>query len=325
MAWLSAVREWFLLREAERLAEGCTDDARAEVRVLGAGIDARAKMAREAADEHFDAVSVVLLAQALELATSAVLIGKGELACGSVLGRAELIRRLESGELAELGLSESLVELAEIVASDDPSRVDRLEPQRRRDAIALLSASLKRVRKRYEVRTRRRIRVLRWLRLSGLGLLLLAMLTGGVVWALMPSNVARGKPVTASSVRAGTPSPGGLTDGEVTDGYGAHTENDGKAWFTVDLLVPHRIDRVIVHHRGDGYHSDPLPLALELSLDGQTFQRAALRDGTFTHKKPWRVKLGGQTARYVRLRVDRKDPNSYLALGEVEVYGKPSR
>ncbi|MCC6665819.1 MAG: discoidin domain-containing protein [Polyangiaceae bacterium] len=325
MAWLRAVREWFVLREAQRLADGCTDDARAAVRALDAGIHARAKMAREAADEHFDAVALVLLVQALQLAASAASIGRGERPSGSVLSRAELAQLIESGELPELGPPASFGGLSEVITSDDASAADRLGQTQRLGAIGLLFAALKRVRKRYEVRSRRRIRVLRWARLSALVVVLLATLGGGLVWALMPSNIARGKPVTASSVRAGTPAPSGLTDGSVTDGYGGHTENDGKAWFMLDLLEPHRLERVVVYHRGDGYHSDVLPLVLELSMDGQTFQRAAVRDGTFTHKKPWRVQLTGQVARYVRLRVDRKDPSSYLALGEVEAYGKRAR
>ena len=321
--WLRSVREWFWLGEAQRLAEGCTDDARGEVRVLATGVNARAKMAREAADEHFDPVAIVLYGQALRLATTAALVGRGTRPAGTALGSAELMQLIDSGELPALGPAADYAELRVVFVADDASVTDRLSPTERTRSVDLLTAALRRVRKLYEVRTRRRIRVLRWLRLAALALAFAGTLAAAALWLFLPQNLARGRPVTASSMWPGTPPPAGLVDGSVTDTFGAHTEIDGKAWFTIDLGKPHRLSRVVVYNRGDGYFADMLPLVVELSLDARSFDRAASRDGTFTHKQPWTAILKGETARYVRVRVDRK--NAYIALGEVEIYGRPAR
>ena len=263
-AWPRAIREWFWLGEAQRLAEGCTDDARGEVRVLAAGVKARAKMAREAADEHFDPVAIVLYWQAVQLAATAALVARGSRPAGSALGNAELIQLIDSDELPELGPAADFGELRPVFTDDDASAADRLGAAERARAVDLLTAALRRVRRRYEVRTRRRIRFSRWLRLGFLALTLMAALTGLALWLFLPRNLARGRPVTASSVRPGTPAPAGLVDGSVTDTFGAHTETDGKAWFTIDLGEPHRLSRVVVYNRGDGYFSEMLPLVIEL-------------------------------------------------------------
>ena len=57
-----------------------------------------------------------------------------------------------------------------------------------------------------------------------------------------------------------------------------------------------------------------LPLYVEVSTDGKQYHRVARRERPFT---VWRVSFPTVSARYVRLRVQRK---SYLHLNEVEVY-----
>lgn len=312
------LREWFLLREARRLAEACDDAARAELRLLRDGVRERAKAAREAADEHYDAAALSLLGQALQLAATAVQIARGARPTGGALSRVELVELFDSGGLEGLAPTPDWSTLRELLATDDPTAADRNRATAR-SAIPSLTSALRRLERGFEVRTVRRLRVLRWVRIVGAVLLVMGLAAGMVGWLLTPDNVALGKPVTASSQRAGTPAA--LVDGIRTGAYGAHTQTDGKAWFTVDLMKPHRLSRVVVYNRGDGYWSEMLPLVLELSVDGKKFERARVREGTFTDSKPWRVGLKGEVARYVRLRVDRAD--AYIALNEIEVYGSP--
>jgi hypothetical protein len=77
---------------------------------------------------------------------------------------------------------------------------------------------------------------------------------------------------------------------------------------------------VKVYNRIDGWFDDCLPLVVEFSIDGNTYKEIGRRTDHFGTNPPWVVDGRQQSARFVRLRVDRK---SYLALSEVEIYGKP--
>ncbi len=127
-------------------------------------------------------------------------------------------------------------------------------------------------------------------------------------------NIARGRPVTASSARFGHPSA--VVNGVVEWGsYALHTGADRPAWFKIDLEGTHRIEEVRVYGRGDALlNEDAPPVPVELSLDGQTWTRAGACEGVFTQASPCRIEAGGAPARYVRLTYP------YLVLSEVEVF-----
>ena len=72
-------------------------------------------------------------------------------------------------------------------------------------------------------------------------------------------------------------------------------------------------------NRVDGWFDDCLPLVVELSRDGVKWEEIGQREDHFGTDPPWIVNAGGRMATQVRLRVARK---SYLALSEVEVFGK---
>jgi hypothetical protein len=89
-------------------------------------------------------------------------------------------------------------------------------------------------------------------------------------------------------------------------------------WLSIDLGRAFAITRVKVFGRGDGYYDQSIPLALEVSDDGTTYQQIALRNDPFSEYDPWVVRPSALVTRYLRLRTMR---HSYLVLGEVEVNG----
>jgi hypothetical protein len=136
---------------------------------------------------------------------------------------------------------------------------------------------------------------------------------------LLPTNVALNKPVTPSSYKHNPPDGHELVDGNVVSSFGIHTNTEDSPHVTIDLLATYTITTVKVYNRGDGWFDDCLPLVVELSADGQNYFPIGRREVHFDQVPPWVVDAQNHRARYVRLRVDRK---SYLALSEVEVFGK---
>jgi hypothetical protein len=132
---------------------------------------------------------------------------------------------------------------------------------------------------------------------------------------LGPRNVARGKPVTASSVRMG--SPQALVNGAIEWGiFGLHT-NSGAEWATIDLERFYSLASAEIYARGDGRLDSNLPLQVELSDDGVKFRPAGSCKEIFTQATPCVVSLKRQRARYVRV------AGYEVVLSEVEVYAAP--
>jgi hypothetical protein len=143
-------------------------------------------------------------------------------------------------------------------------------------------------------------------------ILAIAALTTGL-WVVAPRNLARGKPVTASSIRFGTPQA--LVNGAIEWGtFGLHT-GGGRAWATIDLEDFFSLSSAEIFGRGDGHVEAGLPLAVDLSDDGVTFRPAGSCTDIFTQATPCVVNLDHQRARFVRVAA------SEIVLSEVEVFG----
>src|SRR5262249_41820569 len=112
---------------------------------------------------------------------------------------------------------------------------------------------------------------------------------------------------------------GGLVDGSIDDSYGVHTDHDNPPWVMVDLGSSHRIDRIKVYNRGDGWFDETLPLILEFSEDGQNFSEIDRRTTSFGQYSTWNSRLDGRSTRYVRLK---SKNGGIIVLNELEVYGK---
>jgi hypothetical protein len=149
------------------------------------------------------------------------------------------------------------------------------------------------------------------------GLLFLLYFRHPIELAIWPTNLALGKPVTASSRGEGRGPFSLLTNGDLEPAFGLHTKKEDHPWAVIDLEAPVPIGSIRVYNREDGYQDEQLPLEVQLSVDGTSYTTIASRDQVFTQSWPWRIHGGGAVARYIRLRVERE---STLCLSEVEVF-----
>jgi hypothetical protein len=133
-------------------------------------------------------------------------------------------------------------------------------------------------------------------------------------------NLALHKAVTLSSVHPQSVAPqGGLTNGKVEFGYGAHTDFQDDPWMLVDLGRPVHIGKIVVYGRGDGWFSESVPIILDVGVDRAALKQVATRSDIFTSTNPWVIDKLDTTAQYVRLR---RTGHGYIALSEVAVYGR---
>lgn len=187
------------------------------------------------------------------------------------------------------------------------------ENETRREAldakIAALLGSL-------ELRTPIALRATRIARLVAIGLLIALVGSHFARSRLGERNLALGKPVSPSSIRLNPPNPAELVDGRTQGTIGIHTNDEPAPQIVIDLEAVHAIHTIKVYNRGDGWFDDSLPLLVDTSTDGVTYDPVARRTN---HFDVWSMDAGGRAARYVRIR--RSDPG-YIALNEVEVFGR---
>lgn len=191
---------------------------------------------------------------------------------------------------------------------------------------ALLADLFAVLERRIDLRTARDLLVERWLRRGGAVLLLLL----GAFVALTPSNLARGKLVTSSSVCAHTPSQplGQARLARVVDGthseptFAVCTDVQARPFITVDLGAPHEVGRIVVHGRNDGFWLDNTgPLEAQLSLDDAKYVGVAQRPTPILRAYPWDAQFPEKTARFVRIAGISRRPQS-IRVSEIEVYGR---
>lgn len=112
----------------------------------------------------------------------------------------------------------------------------------------------------------------------------------------------------------------GAREGEST--FALCTELEVHPWVQIDLGTQRRVDLARVFGRADCCWGDnDLPLSLQLSADGNTFETIAVRNEPFSSEDPWRVAVGGRVARFVRLYGETSERKN-MVLSEVEVIGR---
>jgi hypothetical protein len=207
----------------------------------------------------------------------------------------------------------------EALASPDALYFDRLPEQDAERARWALDRAATMLRRRVEARSLVNLRGSRWGRVAAF-VLIAGYAAFAIVRALvLPKDIAFGKPVHASSHRANTPDGHELVDGEIGTSFAVHTDAQSEPNVVIDLQDKYWIDTVKVYNRVDGWYDDCLPLVVELSVDGQKWDEIGRREEHFGASPPWVVNGGGKPAHFVRVKVAR---TSYLALSEVEVFGK---
>jgi peptidoglycan/LPS O-acetylase OafA/YrhL len=132
-----------------------------------------------------------------------------------------------------------------------------------------------------------------------------------------PKNLALGRRVTVSSANAAQPDPQQLTNGILESERGLHTSKDGGPWAIIDLGASVPIGTIVTYNRADGWQTEVLPLTIEVSTDGSQYRPVGRRTTLFSQWIPWRLRLSGVEARYIRYRAP---DDGYICLAETEVF-----
>lgn len=152
----------------------------------------------------------------------------------------------------------------------------------------------------------------------------------GYVWVagtqppptLGPVNLALNRPAKQSSTSQWSQASDaqGAVDGNVSGGFGFHTESQPNPWWQVDLGAVTVLNEIRVFNRRDCCSERARTLQVLLSNDGVSWTRVFTNPGTVfgADGTPLRVSVKGLSARFVRLQLAE---TNYLHLDEVQVYG----
>jgi hypothetical protein len=302
---------WVLLHGAEAQAEALPPGRRAGLVAL-----------HEAARTRVDAalgeygVSALLLARAaLPLALEAAVTARSSdpPASGTALATLwEQYDALVSTQLApavpasltparDHSLSSQTVD-AEIAEHGD-ARID--------ETLALVAFLLESV----ELRTPRAIRMQRALRRAAGVLVAAGLLAELIIHRPKGANLALHGSVISSSRRPNSGPPQDLTNAKVEPAAAFATKDEPDPWVTLDLTAPARVSEVTLFN-GDDHKDDSLPIRVETSADGATWDPAATQSTPFTQAAPAVLSFTARSARFVRVH---GKPNGALFLSEVEV------
>jgi hypothetical protein len=112
----------------------------------------------------------------------------------------------------------------------------------------------------------------------------------------------------------------GAVDGNVSGGFGFHTESQPNPWWQVDLGAVRALTEIRIFNRRDCCSERARTLQVLLSNDGVSWRRVYSNPGTIfgADGAPLRVSVKGLSARFVRLQLAEAN---YLHLDEVQVFG----
>jgi hypothetical protein len=130
---------------------------------------------------------------------------------------------------------------------------------------------------------------------------------------LEKTDLAEGRPFRASSA-AYTCHPERETCAGLDIKIAFHTNQEASPWYEVDLGAPRRVRSALVRNRSDCCMDRAVPLILEVSTDGASFNPVAERTTPFL---VWAPSFPEIEARFVRVRVPRE---TTLHLERLSVY-----
>jgi hypothetical protein len=162
------------------------------------------------------------------------------------------------------------------------------------------------------------VRSVLWRRVAMLGAVvaLLSSLAVGIALIVSPPegpDLGVGKTWQTSSTYPGF-AGAGTKQKNPSEGAFFSTGEDSNPWWSLDLRAPTRIGGATVVNRSDCCPDRAIPLALELSTDGQTWREVARRTEPF---RTWSPSFAATNARFVRLRALRR---TYLHLKDVRIH-----
>ncbi len=314
-------RNFLLLERAEQAVRAMTADQHRAVQRYYQAALRRAVVADELTQSHNAVAALLLYREAAHLLIKAVVVSRdpaADLDALTVPAAWEALQELVAARRvprlpAPVNEARQALSQTELLSFDDDSPEELL---RKRTAA---EGALRWLRTLVEPRTLRQVRVSRAGRIALTALLVV----GAIIWAVSgmvrTPNLARRRPVTISERQPNSTAPvdnSGLVNGEIESTYGIHTTTRAP-WVMVDLQSVHAISKVKIYNRADGWQDAGLPFILELSEDGSSFKEVDRRTQGFTASRPWVFNAGGRRARYVRIRSEK-----YIALAEIEVYGR---
>jgi hypothetical protein len=314
------VREFLLLEQQEKKTAAFKESQRRDMRAYVDAANRRLLVARDIRGPSQTPVALELYREAAIFYVLAFLVSKEESLDPSALTPEAALAKLDDAMAAE-GITPppELARVRPLLLVDDPLELDRLrdeESDRRAEDFEVTTRWLARL---FDARSPREFKTARILRLSLASAAVLAAIVYFFAWILAPKNLARGRPTTISGSTMFSTVGAGVVDGSTSGQYGYHSALEDSPWLSIDLGKPYALNRIKVFGRGDEYHDQSIPLALESSDDGVTYQKFAERTEPFSADDPWVVRPTGVVTRYLRLHTLRR---SYLVLGEVEVYGQ---
>jgi len=322
---LPALRESLLLNKAEETARSVSEGQMRQLRQLVQAASRRASAAQALSEDDHPACTLPVYREAIQLAVAAVMVFRGE-TIESPPDVNATCDRLES-LLGDRARSVDLVSIRSALTETNPLAIDTLERETavrlRTNLEALLAGLLSLV----EVRTPRQIRLSRYARVATLIVVVVGTLGYLTTKAFAAPNIALKKPVQMSSRRVDLAPPSGLAPSGVVDGvkkgtYDVCSNFEVNPWVTIDLQKSFKINKVVVYNRGDCCWGDrDLPAVIDLSEDGEKWHEVGRRTTSFTESSPWTLKVNGEPAQYVRMRVD-SPLQREIVLSEIEVFGK---
>ena len=310
--------EPLLLRMALARVRGYPEPAAARARELYRSASARRASASRLAEDRDHAAALTLQRESLSLLGTAISLVHERHSLPTTLTPAETFDQLE--ELNALPKPEprhfDLVRRA--LSETDPAALDSWPAKDLRRARASADGFLRRLQKNFEPRSLRRLKVIRVVRIAAvLGLPVLAVILFAQLF-LAPVNVARDKPVIASSTSGLRPTA--VVDGIIDSACGVRTRPEKNPWVRIDLLKHRPIRSVLLYPAAE---LPKMPLVIELSADGENFREVARRDHPMSTGLRWRLAMKDTVGRYVRVRV--LSDGAHLCLAEVEVFAPRDR
>jgi hypothetical protein len=314
---IAAAREFFTQRRAEQVVRAYAPAQRIRIDELARAAQARLGAGRRASHP---VAACLLLRDAVVQLQRAIETARDPEADDDTLAIRELpLPELPPDPARPRADPSDYARVRFALASRDPLYFDKLSPEDVERARWALDRAATMMRRKVESRSLEHVRATRWGRWAAVGLLVAWTLLAFARAKLLPRDIALGKPVHPSSQHGPMTNGQSIVDGDTGTSVGVHTNTEDNPNVVIDLEAPYWLSTIKVYNRVDGWFDDCLPLVVEVSLDDKTFTEIARRDTHFGTSPPWVVDVGGRPGRYVRLRVARK---SYLALSEVEVFGK---
>lgn len=297
-------------------AEAAQSPSQALVRAYVAGAQRRESSARHLARRRDWVAALRLSSEAALLLLRAQLLASGDERAQSELLPAELLDAvLELSGRERWQAPPELARLRRVLVASEWDALDRLdEPaaERTRDdfatAVRFLLGNFA------EIREAERRRELRWF-VAGAALLAATAL-GALLWSLTrPPNLALKRPVAAAPAGFATQAAeavNGIRFGEI----GYHSQGDSP-WLQVDLEAERTVRRVDIYGRGDCCFDASIPLLVEGSRDGSSYDVLGRINEPLAPFRPAVLRIEPRNLRYLRLRSPKR---SSLMLAEVEVY-----